>query len=115
MAANDVLSDVFASLRLHGGVYFRAELSGAWAIEVPAERRRIRFHLVRRGDCWAQVGAEGEPLRLMEEVIQPMAAPLLSSRMTMRPMPETSKAGRRIFPPADSAWVARASTSSTAM
>ncbi len=34
MAGIDVLSDVFATLRLHGGVYFRAELSGAWAIEM---------------------------------------------------------------------------------
>ncbi len=53
MATNDVLSDVFATLRLHGGVYFRAELSGAWAIEIPAERRRIRFHLVRHGTARA--------------------------------------------------------------
>ncbi len=83
MAVNDVLSDVFASLRLHGGVYFRAELSGAWAIEVPAERRRIRFHLVRRGDCWAQVGAAGVPLRLMEgdlAIIPNGAGQVLSDR-----------------------------------
>ena len=89
MAKNDVLSDVFTSLRLHGGVYFRAELSGAWAIEVPAERRRIRFHLVRHGDCWAQVGADRDPRRLMEgdlAIIPNGAAQILSDRPGRKPV-----------------------------
>ncbi len=89
MATNDVLSDVFATLRLHGGVYFRAELSGAWAIEIPAERRRIRFHLVRHGTCWAKVGADPDPSRLMEgdlAIIPNGAAQILSDRPGRKPV-----------------------------
>ncbi len=89
MATNDVLSDVFATLRLRGGVYFRAELSGAWAIEIPAERRRIRFHLVRHGTCWAKVRAEPDPIRLMEgdlAIIPNGAAQILSDRPGRKPV-----------------------------
>lgn len=89
MATNDVLSDVFATLRLQGGVYFRAELSGAWAIEIPAERRRIRFHLVRHGTCWAKVGADPDPIRLMEgdlAIIPNGAAQILSDRPGRKPV-----------------------------
>jgi AraC-like DNA-binding protein len=89
MAINDVLSDVFATLRLHGGVYFRAELSGAWAIEIPAERRRIRFHLVRHGTCWAKVRADPDPIRLMEgdvAIIPNGAAQILSDRPGRKPV-----------------------------
>ncbi len=89
MATIDVLSDVFATLRLHGGVYFRAELLGAWAIELPAERRRIRFHLVRHGTCWAKVGADQEPSRLMEgdlAIIPNGAAQILSDRPGRKPV-----------------------------
>ena len=89
MVETDVLSDVFATLRLHGGVYFRAELSGAWAIEVPAERRRIRFHLVRDGNCWAKVRADQDPIRLMEgdlAIIPNGAAQILSDRRGRKPV-----------------------------
>ena len=55
MAEQDILSDLFATLRLHSGLYFRTELAGAWAVEVPAERRRIRFHLVHQGSCWVRI------------------------------------------------------------
>lgn len=65
MAEQDILSDLFSTLRLHSGLYFRAELAGTWAVEVPAERRRIRFHLVRQGRCWVIV--EGSPPIRLEE------------------------------------------------
>ncbi len=55
MDHQDVLSEVFATLRLTSALYFRAALSGAFSIEVPAESRRIRFHLVRHGTCWVSV------------------------------------------------------------
>lgn len=83
MAEKDILSEVFATLRLGGGVYFRAELSGAWAIELPAEGRRIRFHLVRHGNCLARVQAEREPVQLMEgdlAIIPNGSAQVLSDR-----------------------------------
>ena len=88
MAENDLLTDLFATLRLHSGVYFRAELSGAWAIEVPAEHRRIRFHLVRYGNCWARVGAALAPTRLSEgdvAIIPNGAAQILSDRPDREP------------------------------
>jgi AraC-like DNA-binding protein len=88
MAENDLLTDLFATLRLHSGVYFRAELSGAWAIEVPAERRRIRFHLVRYGVCWAQVAGEPAPTRLSEgdlAIIPNGAAQILSDQPDREP------------------------------
>jgi len=88
MADNDFLTDLFATLRLHSGVYFRAELSGAWAIEVPAERRRIRFHLVRNGRCWVRVDGDSAPIRLREgdlAVIPDGAAQVLSDRPDREP------------------------------
>lgn len=51
MAEHDVLTEVFATLRLRSALYFRAELRGDFAIALPAERRHVRFHLVRRGRC----------------------------------------------------------------
>jgi AraC-like DNA-binding protein len=51
MEKPDLLSDVFATLRLTSDVYFRADLSGAFAVAVPPENRLIRFHYVRRGSC----------------------------------------------------------------
>lgn len=62
----DLLSDIFATLKLRSDIYFRAELAGAFAIEVPAERRRIRFHLVRHGACWVKIAAMPDPVRLSE-------------------------------------------------
>lgn len=55
MNNEDVLSEVFSTLRLTSALYFRAALSGAFSVEVPEEARRIRFHLVRHGTCWVSV------------------------------------------------------------
>ncbi len=57
MENSDLLSEVFATLRLRSDIYFRADLCGVFAIAVPPERRLIRFHYVRRGSC--DVGVEG--------------------------------------------------------
>lgn len=51
----DILSDVFSTLRIRSNLYFLAELKGDFSIEVPPERRRIRFHLVRQGRCWLRL------------------------------------------------------------
>jgi AraC-like DNA-binding protein len=61
----DVLSDVFATLRISGKLYFRAELNGRFSIELPEEQRRIRFHLVRHGRCWITV--PGSPVSELTE------------------------------------------------
>jgi len=62
----DVLSEIFSSLRLRSGMYFSAVLAGEFAVEVPAEKRQVRFHLVRKGTCWVSVRPDGEPVKLSE-------------------------------------------------
>lgn len=59
MHKDDILSEVFSTLRIRSDLYFRAQLGGRSAVRVPAERRRIRFHLVLRGTCLIEV--EGAP------------------------------------------------------
>ncbi len=51
MDNNDIISDVFSTLRISGDLYFRAVLRGGFSVEIPSEHRRIRFHLVRQGRC----------------------------------------------------------------
>lgn len=66
MNSQDLLSEVFTTLRLRSELYFRAELTGAFAVEVPAEGRLVRFHFVRRGGCWLRDGAGSLRLELGE-------------------------------------------------
>lgn len=47
----DTLSSVFSALRLSAHLYFQADLRGDFAVELPKERRHIRFHLVLSGTC----------------------------------------------------------------
>ncbi|MDF1791941.1 MAG: AraC family transcriptional regulator [Thalassobaculaceae bacterium] len=63
MEQPDILSEVFSTLRLSSALYFRAALAGRFAVEVPEEARRIRFHLVRHGSCWVSVPGTA-PVRL---------------------------------------------------
>lgn len=89
MSHQDVLSEVFSTLRLNADLYFRARLRGDYAVEVPRERRSVRFHLVRAGRCRVQV--PGEPpvaLEAGDMVIIPDGAPqVLSSGPGLRPVP----------------------------
>ena len=55
MAKFDILSEVFATLRLRSDLYFEAELGGDFSVQIPRQRRHIRFHLVRQGHCWLEV------------------------------------------------------------
>ena len=66
MNRQDLLSDVFATLRLGSDLYFRADLAGAFSVLVPAERRLVRFHYVRRGSCWLRDTVGGLRLQLAE-------------------------------------------------
>jgi len=66
MEKTDLLSEVFATLRLRSDLYFRADLAGPFAVEVPAERRLVRFHYVRRGGCWLRGGGAETALQLTE-------------------------------------------------
>lgn len=90
MAKIDVLSDVFATLKLRSGIYFRTELTGAFAIEIPVEHRRIRFHLVRRGSCWVRAHGMRDWLRLSEgdvAIIPNGAAQVLADTPDRNPVP----------------------------
>ncbi len=64
MYSKDVLSDVFQSLRLGGGLYFTARFGEDYAVAIPAEGRTIRFHLVREGHCWLTQGPSLPPVHL---------------------------------------------------
>lgn len=55
MDNQDIITDVFSTLRIRGDLYFRAALRGDFSIELPAERRSIRFHLIRQGHCHVTV------------------------------------------------------------
>ena len=80
MHGPDVLSEIFSTLRLNGSLYFRARLSGAYAVEVPRERRTIRFHLVREGACLVTVPGEGDiELGQGDLIIIPDGAPQVLS------------------------------------
>lgn len=89
MRHRDVLSEVFATLRINGNLYFRARLHGGFAVEVPRERRSIRFHLVREGSCFVQV--PGDPAVALGAgalaIIPDGAAQVLSSAPGMEPVP----------------------------
>lgn len=80
MLKPDVLSEIFSTLRLNSSLYFRARLGGGYAVEVPRERRTIRFHLVREGKCL--VAVPGEPAMELAQgdlVIVPDGAPQVLS------------------------------------
>ncbi|HYE51253.1 MAG TPA: AraC family transcriptional regulator [Azospirillaceae bacterium] len=55
----DVLSDVLRTLRLTGEFFFRTDCAGRWAVRIPADRRRIRVHLVTEGTCTVLVPGLG--------------------------------------------------------
>jgi AraC-like DNA-binding protein len=89
MRGPDVLSEIFSTLRLNGSLYFRALLSGAYAVEVPRERRTVRFHLVRKGACLVAVpGERAVELGQGDLIIIPDGAPqVLSSGEGIPAMP----------------------------
>ncbi len=90
MDHQDVLSDVFSSLQLRGGLYFRADLAGAFAVTVPAERACVRLHFLRRGSCWLGDAAGAAPLQLQEgdlAVLPNGTAHTLTDRPGREPQP----------------------------
>lgn len=58
----DPLSDVFRTLRVKSSLYFRARLSAPWGLDVPAQTRVVRFHIVVDGSCLIRVGSGEERL-----------------------------------------------------
>ena len=89
MDHSDILSEVFATLRIRSQLYFRAELRGAFSVEVPKERRRIRFHLLRQGRCWI-AAPDTTPVELTEgdlALVPNGAAQVLSAEPGAAPVP----------------------------
>lgn len=60
----DVLSDILATLRFRGSLYFSTEFHPPWGVRVPRFQRVARFHLVIRGGCWVRVEQGENPVRL---------------------------------------------------
>ncbi len=48
----DVLADVLSTIELTAQLYFQAIFRAPFAVAVPADRRRIRFHIASTGRSW---------------------------------------------------------------
>lgn len=59
----DVLSDVLASMRLGGGVYFRCEMTAPWGMATSATAVP-EFHVIVRGNCWLRMPGHRDPIAL---------------------------------------------------
>lgn len=55
----DLLADIVAGLELRSSLYFRAVFTAPFAVAVPEDRQRIRFHVAGPGRSWVGV-ASGE-------------------------------------------------------
>ncbi len=89
MDNQDILSDVFSTLRIRSELYFRAELRGNFSIELPPKRRRIRFHMVRQGQCWMTMPG-GEQTKLCEgetAIVPNGSGQVLSAELNAQPVP----------------------------
>lgn len=60
----DALSKVLDAVRVRGSLYFWANLTPPWGVQVPAFARVIRYHLILRGHCWVRVDGTPTPIRL---------------------------------------------------
>ncbi|MFT5110923.1 MAG: AraC-like DNA-binding protein [Parasphingorhabdus sp.] len=59
----DVLSDVFATLRLSGTVYFQADFCSPWGMDIKGGNV-ANFHLVVAGECWLRQAGKSEVVKL---------------------------------------------------
>lgn len=91
----DILSDVIASLRLRGGLYFLTDFTGGWAVGIPSDAKAVRVHLVVQGHCWVAVGGESATLlREGDFVLVPHgAAQTLASDTDLTPISLSSLMG----------------------
>lgn len=72
----DLLSDILATMKLTGTLYFRTSFTTPWSIKVPAFEAVSRFHYAHRGRCLVRVeGApDAVPLEQGDLVIIPRGA-----------------------------------------
>ncbi|HJW76346.1 MAG TPA: AraC family transcriptional regulator [Thermoleophilia bacterium] len=61
---NDPLGEALHFLRMSGAFYCRCELSAPWALELPARKDCLSFHVLTAGRCWLEV--EDADRRLLE-------------------------------------------------
>ena len=86
----DIVSEVFSTLRLKSDIYFKADLRGEFAVEIPRDRKLIRFHLVSSGACWVKTRAMDQPVLLPQgglAVIPNGRQQVLSSSPNGKPVP----------------------------
>ncbi|WP_169568865.1 AraC family transcriptional regulator [Sneathiella limimaris] len=89
MQSEDIVSEVFSTLRLKAHLYFEAKLATDFSIEIPKERRLIRFHMVLEGACWVVV-PDFDPVCLTAGdvvLIPDGSAQILASDPTLKPSP----------------------------
>ncbi len=60
----DLLSDILATMKLSGTLYFRTSFVAPWGLDVLAYENVSRFHFVHRGRCHARVSGEAVPILL---------------------------------------------------
>jgi AraC-like DNA-binding protein len=60
----DSLGEALHFLRMSGIIYCRSEFSAPWALELPAMRDWLMFHVVTSGRCWLEV--QGVERRLLQ-------------------------------------------------
>lgn len=58
----DVLSDLLASMRLSGDVFFRCAFSGPWGMQID-QTPVAEFHLIVEGSCWVRVAGRPDLVR----------------------------------------------------
>ncbi|WP_281560595.1 AraC family transcriptional regulator [Thalassomonas sp. RHCl1] len=56
----DIVSEIFSELRLNSHLYFTTEFKGDFGVDIPNEKRLVRFHYVKAGSCYITVPNEGE-------------------------------------------------------
>ncbi|MBL6600831.1 MAG: AraC family transcriptional regulator [Alphaproteobacteria bacterium] len=60
----DLLSDILATMKLTGTLYFRTSFTTPWSIKVPAFEAVSRFHYAHRGRCLVRVEGAPDPVPL---------------------------------------------------
>ena len=70
----DPLTDVLATLRMRGTLYFRTDFRAPWGVSVPERRLVARFHLLIRGEAWVEVDATRVRMQRGDLVLVPHGA-----------------------------------------
>lgn len=66
------LTRALHTVRMHGTFYCRAELTGPWALQMPAVAEAVSFHVLTAGTCWLRVpGQAAVELRAGELALVP--------------------------------------------